>query len=85
MQDDINMATLTIRNLPDDVHTALRVRAAQHGRSTEAEIRAILAQSVKGEARLKIGTELRRFGAELHGVELDVRRSPEPLEPARFE
>ena len=33
------MAILTIRNVPDDVHRALRVRAARHGRSTEAEVR----------------------------------------------
>jgi predicted nucleic acid-binding protein len=31
------MAMLTVRNLSDDVHRALRLRAAQHGRSTEAE------------------------------------------------
>ncbi|MDR2212315.1 MAG: plasmid stabilization protein, partial [Pseudomonadales bacterium] len=37
------MATLTVRNVPDDVHRALRVRAAQHGRSTAAEVREILA------------------------------------------
>lgn len=36
------MAMLTVRNLPDKVHRALRVRAARHGRSTEAEVRAIL-------------------------------------------
>jgi len=36
------MATVTVRHLPDAVHRALRVRAAQHGRSTEAEIRVIL-------------------------------------------
>ena len=36
------MASVTVRNLPDEVHRALRVRAAQHGRSTEAEIRDIL-------------------------------------------
>ena len=33
------MAMLTVRNLPDDVHRALRVQAALHGRSTEAEVR----------------------------------------------
>jgi plasmid stability protein len=38
------MATLTVRNLPDDVHRALRLRAAEHGRSTEGEVRAILAE-----------------------------------------
>ena len=36
------MATLNIRNLPDEVHRKLRIRAAEHGRSMEAEARAIL-------------------------------------------
>lgn len=39
------MAMLTVRNLPDDVHRALRVQAALHGRSTEAEVREILGDS----------------------------------------
>lgn len=39
------MATLNIRNLPDEVHRRLRVRAAGHGRSMEAEARAILAEA----------------------------------------
>ncbi len=38
------MATLTVRNLDDDVVRALRIRAAEHGRSAEAEHRAILRQ-----------------------------------------
>ncbi len=37
------MAMLTIRNLPDEVHRALRVGAAQRGHSTAAEVREILA------------------------------------------
>jgi plasmid stability protein len=36
------MATLTIRNLPDEVRDRLRVRAAQNGRSMEAEAREML-------------------------------------------
>lgn len=36
------MATLTIRQLDERTHARLRVRAAQHGRSVEAEVRAIL-------------------------------------------
>ena len=36
------MATLTVRNLDDDVVRALRIRAAEHGRSAEAEHRDIL-------------------------------------------
>ena len=41
------MATLTIRNLPDDVRDKLRVRAAQNGRSMEAEARDVLASSLE--------------------------------------
>ena len=44
------MATLNIRNLPDEVHRRLRVRAAEHGRSMEAEARAILAAALTDEA-----------------------------------
>jgi len=52
------MAMLTVRNLPDHVHRALRVRAAQHGHSTEAEVREILATAVKPEARVLLGDAL---------------------------
>jgi plasmid stability protein len=45
------MATLTVRNLPDEVRDQLRVRAARNGRSMEAEARAVLAASVNGENR----------------------------------
>ncbi|WP_420826479.1 FitA-like ribbon-helix-helix domain-containing protein [Thiococcus pfennigii] len=38
------MATLMVRNLPDHVHRALRLCAAEHGRSTEGEVCAILAE-----------------------------------------
>ncbi len=79
------MATITVRNLPDEVHRAIRFRAAEHGRSTEAEIREILAQSVHSEGRLRLGTELRHYAAQIGGVELDIQRDAEPIEPASFE
>lgn len=44
------MAVMTIRNLDDDVRDRLRVRAAEHGRSMEAEIRAILTEAVSSSA-----------------------------------
>ncbi|MGD9816343.1 MAG: Arc family DNA-binding protein [Hyphomonadaceae bacterium] len=40
------MATLLIRNLDDAVRDKLRVRAAEHGRSMEAEAREILARAI---------------------------------------
>lgn len=42
------MATLTVRNLDDDLVRALRIRAAEHGRSAEAEHREILRQVLTG-------------------------------------
>lgn len=43
------VATLTIRNLPDDVRDRLRLRAAQNGRSMEAEVRQALAEAVEAD------------------------------------
>jgi len=52
------MPTISVRNLPAEVHRALRVRAAQHGRSTEAEVRVILEEAVKPEGRVALGSLL---------------------------
>ena len=48
--------------------------AAQHGRSTEAEIHEIVVRSVHPERRLCIGTELRRYAEQIGGVKLEIRR-----------
>lgn len=44
------MAVVSIRDLDDEVRERLKVRAAQHGRSMEAEIRAILTDAVSPPA-----------------------------------
>lgn len=59
------MAILTIRNVPDKVHRALRVRAAEHGRSTEAEVREILAAAVMSENRVRMGEALAAIGRKI--------------------
>jgi len=59
------VAILTVRNVPDDVHRALRVRAARHGRSTEAEVREILAAVVKPEKRVRVGEALAAIGRKI--------------------
>lgn len=84
------MAMLTVRNLPDDVHRALRVQAALHGRSTEAEVREILASAVKPEARMRVGDALaalgRKVGLKNEDYEVfDQVRDKTPAEPPRFE
>lgn len=77
------MSAVTIRNLPEETHRALKLRAAQHGRSTEAEIRAILEQAVLPAERLKVGSELAAFGQLFELGEFP--RDPSPTEPAVFE
>jgi antitoxin FitA len=84
-----NMAMLTVRNLPDDVHRALRMQAALHGRSTEAEVREILAAAVKPEARIRLGDALaalsRDIGLTNEDFELlDRVRDQKPAVPLEF-
>ena len=52
------MAMLTVRNLPDEVHRALRVRAARRGHSMEAEVREILESAISPQGRVKLGSML---------------------------
>lgn len=58
------MTALTIRNLPNEVHHALRVRAAQHGRSVEAEVREILRSVHSPTEPVKVGSLLAEFGRQ---------------------
>lgn len=69
----IGLSALSIRNLDDRVKERLRVRAARHGRSMEAEARAILADAVAEPSKAPglLQAIMDRFG-ELGGVELDL-------------
>jgi plasmid stability protein len=78
------MAVVTVRNLPEETHRALKVRAAQNGRSTEAEIREILTDAVRPRARIRIGTELAAFGRRHGGLDLEISRDSRPAEPATY-
>jgi antitoxin FitA len=83
------MAMLTVRNLPDDVHRALRMQAALHGRSTEAEVREILAAAVKPEARIRLGDALAALGRDIGLTNedfelLDRVRDQKPAVPLEF-
>jgi plasmid stability protein len=62
------MANVNVRNLPDEVHRAIRIQAANHGRSTEAEIRDILEQAAKPQGRVKLGTYLAAIAREAGGL-----------------
>ena len=79
------MASVTVRNLSDETHRALRVRAAMHGHSTEAEIRPILDNTVRPDNRIKLGSLLAKIGLEVGGVDLEIERDKLPNEPLSFE
>ncbi len=84
------MPAVTIRDLSDEAHRALKVRAAQHHRSTEAEMRAILETAVRPEGRLCLGSALaemsRKIGLSNEDVEaLEKGRDSRPAEPLRVE
>lgn len=84
------MASVIIRNLPEEVHRALRARAARHGNSTEAEIRAILKNTVQPEGRIKLGSILAEIGREADLTDEDFAvieqvRDKSPAKPPGFE
>ena len=78
------MAAVTVRNLSEETHRALKVRAAQNGRSTEAEIRRILEDAVSPDAATGLGSQLAALGRRFGGIELNITRDPRPAEPADF-
>ena len=79
------MPAVTVRNLPKEVHRALKLRAARNARSTEAEIRVILQEAVSPRKRINIGSELAAFGKHFGGIDLDIHRDQTPTKPAVFE
>ena len=80
------MASITVRNLDDDVKHKLRVRAAEHGRSMEAEAREILTLAVGDSATPREALETRshnRFKA-IGGVDLELPESGSMREPPQY-
>jgi plasmid stability protein len=77
------MATLTIRGLDQALHERLRVKAAENGRSMEAEVRAILYE------RLTPATDERGLGsrirARFQGLEGDLEPADGGAERPRAE
>lgn len=80
------MASITIRNLDEDVKTRLRRRAAGHGRSMEQEARLILADAVDREATPEtgLGTAIHELFKPFGSVELDLPVREPIREPPRF-
>ena len=67
------MATLTIRGLDDGTKARLRVSAARHGRSMEAEVRCILEEALPSQqASDGLGSRIRARFSAVGGVDLDL-------------
>lgn len=84
------MSVLTVRNVSPEVHRALRLRAAENGRSTEAEVRAILEAAVRPSSDVGLGTYLHQAAREAGLTDEDVDliesvRDRAPLPPLSFE
>lgn len=79
------MAQIVVRQIPEEVHRALKAQAAAHGRSAEAELREIIARAVLPQSRPRAGDLMRSIwaGAETNGV--SVERDQTTAEPAGFE
>ena len=80
------MASITIRNLDDNVKTRLRIRAAERHRSMEEEVRIILRDAVTGrrDGPRNLATFTRQCFAPLGGVELELPPRGPIREPPDF-
>jgi antitoxin FitA len=75
------MAAIVIRNLSPETHRGLQARAMRHGRSTEAEARAILDEAVRPAQRVRLGSALAALAQAFGGLDLDISRDKTPAEP----
>lgn len=75
----VNMASITIRNLDDDVKARLRIAAARHGCSMEEEVRRILRRTLTAEdSVIQLGTRIHERFTELGGFDLTEPDRTEP-------
>jgi plasmid stability protein len=79
------MASITIRNLDDDLKQALRLAAAEHGHSMEEEVRVILRRSLAGATKGGLGSRVRARFSDVGGAELDLPAHNETPRAADFD
>lgn len=75
------MVAMSVRNLSAETHRALKARAQRHGRSVEAEVRAILDAAVRRPGQVGLGQRLVAIGRDAGGDGLDIPRSRTDHEP----
>ena len=80
------MASITIRNLDDDVKSMLRVRAAGNGRSMEEEARLILRDAVgRRPSSHNLADIIRAHFGPSKGVDLELPPRDAGREPPSFD
>jgi plasmid stability protein len=79
------MGNMSIRNLPDETHAALKLRAQRNKRSAEAEVRALLIEAIAAETKGGFGTRLRAVLKPVEGNDLEVSRDRTPVQPLVLE
>ncbi|ERL51985.1 FitA-like ribbon-helix-helix domain-containing protein [Halomonas huangheensis] len=76
------MASITIRNLDEQLKAQLRIEAARHGHSMEEEVRTILRSALNQPQKEGLGSRIRERFAKAGGAELEVpSRSDKPRDP----
>jgi len=80
------MASITIRNLDDDLKAQLRVLAASHGRSMEEEARVIIRHALlKTENMGGLGSRIHARFAAVGGADLDIPARKDKARAASFD
>ena len=84
------MTSIVISDVDDDLEHRLRVRAAEHGRSVEAEARDILRLALGGSngqpaAVTNLGDSIRAIVEPIRGIELDIPPRRPIREPPKFD
>ena len=76
------MPTMTVRNLPEEVHRRIRLYAAEHGLSAEAAVRRLLDEATRPSERL--GDVVVAFARSRRADFPETPRNRTPIEPADF-
>ena len=81
MRREIDMASISTRNLDNEVKCRLRIRAVEHGRSIEEEARQILRAALGDTAPpVNLAAAIRSHVTAAGGVDLDLRER-DPMRP----
>lgn len=78
---------MSIRGIPEYVYERIRVRAAENGRSMEAEVRQLIEDAMfdpRSTEPEKLGSRIHARFAELGGVELEIEPRTDPMREVEF-